>query len=142
MPLAPAVQPGRIQPGGPSAQPGYAGAVPSGPPPTGTPVLSGVGYKFSGPVVATGLTIGVVVSATRAPVSGTTSYNSSSWVATFIPSPTTPFVVGAKYLVTVSGATAADGTPMLPVSFPFNPGGASGRRWYRGMGRPRAMLRV
>lgn len=107
----------------------------------GVPAITGIGYQFNEAVNAGSLSIVVTVSATGATVPGTVSYNSTTHLASFIPSATTPLVAGVKYLVTVSGATALDGTLMTPVTFPFQPGGTTGGRWTPALGRSRARLR-
>ena len=49
-----------------------------------------------------------------------------SWVA----SPATPLMRGTKYLVTITGVTATDGTPLsAPIAFSFTPGAAGGIRY-------------
>lgn len=108
---------------------------------SGEPAITGIGYQFNEAVNAGSLSIVVTVSATGATVPGTVSYNSTTHLASFIPSATTPLVAGVKYIVTVSGATALDGTLMTPVTFPFQPGGVTGGRWTPALGRSRARLR-
>ncbi len=111
----------------------------SDPPPTITPVLGHLDFLFSETIVATGLTITVIVSSTQASVPGTTTYNSGTKIATFVP--TTPFVAGTKYIATISGATAADGTAMASYNLVFTPGPAgAGKSWFAGLGR--AVLRA
>lgn len=121
----------------------WAGAslVPVGGP-TGTPVVTGIGYQFTGPILTSSLSITVVVAATGASVPGTVSYNSTTHLASFIPSASSPLVAGVTYLVTVSGATATDGTPMATTEFSFTPGGVTGVRWTPSLGRSRARLRA
>jgi hypothetical protein len=111
----------------------YTAAVPE-PPPTGTSVVPAISFQFTAAIIATDLTITVTISATNASFPGTTTYNSGDLTATF--TPTTPFMLGTKYLVTVSGATAPDGTPMVPATFPFTPGTLNRARWFTGLSRP------
>jgi hypothetical protein len=111
----------------------YTSAAPD-PPPTGTGVIPELGFQFSAPITGDAVTFTVTVSATQASVPGTTTYNSGTQTATF--TPTNPFVVGTKYLAVVSGATAADGTPMVPATFPFTPGSLKSTGWFAGLSRP------
>jgi Bacterial Ig-like domain len=103
------------------------------PPPTGTGVIPEIGFQFSTPISGTPV-FTVTVSATNASVAGTTTYNSANRTAVF--TPTTPFMAGTKYLAVVSGATAADGTPMAPATFPFTPGPLRSSGWFAGVSRP------
>jgi hypothetical protein len=109
-------------------------AAASGPPPTGTSVIPSISFQFAAAIIATDLTITVTISATSASFPGTTTYNSGTRTATFTPS--SPFVLGTKYLVVVSGATAADGTAMSPSIFPFTPGTLKSTGWFAGLSRP------
>jgi hypothetical protein len=103
-------------------------------PPTGAGVIPGIGYQFNKPIVATNMVISVVISASEATVSGTTSYNPETYLATFTPA--SPFAVGTKYIATISGATASDGTAMTPVTFVFTPGPSkAGGSWFAGLGK-------
>jgi Bacterial Ig-like domain len=111
----------------------YTSAAPD-PPPTGTGVVPELGFQFSAPITGDAVTFTVTVSATQASVPGTTTYNSGTQTATF--TPTNPFLVGTKYLAVVSGATAADGTPMVPATFPFTPGSLKSTGWFAGLSRP------
>jgi hypothetical protein len=103
-------------------------------PPTGSPVAPGVGVQFSAAIIASNLTITATMSATGATFPGTTSYNSTSFVATF--TPTSPFVIGTRYIITISGAEASDGSAIPSSSFPFTPGVSSNATWFSGLQRP------
>jgi hypothetical protein len=103
--------------------------------PTGTPIFPAISYQFNEAIVAAGLAFVVKVSATGATVSGTVTYNSSTHIATWTPSPSTPLIAGVKYLITVSGATSTDGTPMVPKTFSFTAGRSSQPGYLPGRGR-------
>ena len=64
------------------------------------------------------------------------SYNAATTTATWTAAAGAPLVRGVKYYVTVQGATAPDGTPMVPVSFPFSLNSGAGIKYFRGLGRP------
>jgi len=101
-------------------------------PPSGSWYLQPINYGFSSAIVATNLTITATSNGVSFP--GTTSYNSSTYVATFTPS--SPWAA-SKYILTISGATALDGTPMATESIVFTPGTATpGKGWFGGLGRP------
>jgi hypothetical protein len=102
-------------------------------PPTGSGVVSEIGFQFNAAIISTNLTITATVSATSANFPGTTTYNSETFLATF--TPTTPFVIGTKYIIVVSGATASDGTPMAAATFSFTPGARTSPRWFPGLFR-------
>ena len=87
------------------------------PPPTGSWYIQPLCFGFDSAILATDLTIEATVNSLSFP--GTTSYDSSTYVATF--TPTRPWVAGAKYLLTISGATASDGTPMASQTIAFTP---------------------
>ena len=114
---------------------------PPSPPPTGTPVQPGIEFQFAQPIVATGLTVTVRNLTTSAYVSGTATYNSSTRIASWVASPAAPLLRGTKYLVTITGVTAADGTPQSgPITFSFTPGTAGGIRYMPGGLRRAARL--
>jgi hypothetical protein len=125
---------GTSQAGSPLASPEVWSFTTSDAPPKGTSVAPSIGFQFSGPIAGT-VVFTVTVSATNASVPGTTTYNSGTQTATF--TPTSPFQIGTKYLVTISGATGADGTPMTPVTFPFTPGTLNQSNWFSGLSRVR-----
>jgi Bacterial Ig-like domain len=125
---------GTSQAGSPLASPEVWSFTTSDAPPKGTSVVPSIGFQFAAPTSGT-VVFTVTVSATNTRVSGTTTYNSGTQVATF--TPTSPFQIGTKYLVTISGATAADGTAMVPVTFPFTPGTLNQANWFAGLSRPR-----
>ena len=103
---------------------------PPPPPPTGEPVQPGIEFQFAAAIVATGLTITVQNLTTSAYVTGTTSYNSGTRIASWVASAATPLMRGTKYLVTITGVTATDGTPLpAPITFIFTPGAAGGIRY-------------
>ena len=107
-------------------------------PPTGTWYIPETCFDFGGPIISAGLTI-TATTASGASFPGTTSYNSGTFIATF--TPVSPFVAGTKYLLTISGATAPDGTAMATQTISFTPSAAtSGRGWFAGLGRPTARL--
>jgi hypothetical protein len=102
-------------------------------PPTVTGLISAVGYQFGGAIIATNIAVAVTITATGASVSGTTSYDGTTHAVAFTPA--SPFTVGTKYIVTVSGAQASDGSPIPSVTFPFTPGAAKSTGWFGGLGR-------
>jgi methionine-rich copper-binding protein CopC len=106
-------------------------------PPSGTAGIPAFAFTFTNAINSTGLTITATVNGSNFP--GVTTYNPSSQVATF--TPTTPFVAGTKYILTISGATSTDGTPMATVTIPFTPSvAASGKTWFGGLGKPIARV--
>jgi methionine-rich copper-binding protein CopC len=102
-------------------------------PPTLTGLIPAVGYQFGGAIIATSIAVVVTISATGASVSGTTSYNGTTHAVTFTPA--SAFTVGTKYIVTVSGAQASDGSAIPSATFPFTPGAAKSTSWFGGLGR-------
>jgi hypothetical protein len=119
----------------------WSGGAPASPAtPAEGPVLPGFGFGFAQAIVATGLSITVVNLTTGATVSGTVSYNASTRLATWTAAAGAPLVRGVKYYVTVQGATAEDGTPMVPVSFPFRLNSGAAIKYFRGLGRPSGRL--
>ena len=70
----------------------------------GEPVQPGIEFQFNAAIVASGLTITVQDLTTLAYVTGTTSYNSGTRIASWVASPATPLVRGTKYLVTITGS--------------------------------------
>jgi hypothetical protein len=101
--------------------------------PVSAPVLPALGFLFSSAVTATSLAFVVQNLTTGVTVPGTTTYNASTHLATWTAAAPTPLLRGVKYLVTVSGATAADGTPMVPVEFPFTLGVPANNRYFAGL---------
>jgi hypothetical protein len=92
------------------------------------PCVPSYSYIFDGPVDATNLSMTAQDASTGAYLPGTVTYDPATRKATFSASPTNLFVRGGKYLLTVSGAAASDGTPMVPARFPFTPSAAPGLR--------------
>jgi hypothetical protein len=114
---------------------------PPPPPPSGVPVQPGIEFQFAAAIVSSGLTMTVQNLTTSGFVSGTTTYNSGTRIASWVASPSTPLLRGTKYLVTITGTTAADGTPQTgPITFSFTPGTVGGIRYIPGGGRRIARL--
>jgi len=103
------------------AGPWSGGGVPATPPsPTEGPVLPGFGFVFTSAIIATELTIAVADLTAGAAIPGSVSYDSGTLTATWTAAPGSPLFPGEQYYITVSGATAPDGTPMVPDSFSFS----------------------
>ena len=70
---------------------------------------------------------------TGAMISGTAAYDGSTRLMSWTVSPATPLLRGTKYLATIAGVTATDGTPLpAPITFSFTPGAAGGIRYMPG----------
>ena len=100
-------------------------------PPGGQGELSSTGFKLTGAVDATSMS--VTVTSNGQSISGTAAYDSAYNLITF--STAAPMTPGTKYLVAISGLKTPGGQAMATINYTHIPGAQTANGWNGGLSR-------